>query len=223
MNNGNSRAIESNQQGLHENLDATVQRHLQHQFRAPYAAHSIELFEQLKQWKEQDGRPLVLDSCCGVGESTANLAKRHPDAIVLGMDKSAARVDKHEHYHSGVDNYRVVRANLNDLWRMMAEDNWQPSHHYLLYPNPWPKSSHLQRRWHGGPLFPSLLALGGQLELRSNWQIYLSEFQRALQLAGHDGEFTPMPNDQPLTPFERKYGQSGQPLYRLVADLTIKQ
>lgn len=217
---GNSRAIESNQQGLHDNLDATVLRHLQHRFRAPYADHSLRLFEQLKQWKEQDGRPLVLDSCCGVGESSANLAKLHPEAIVLGLDKSAARVDKHQHYHSGVDNYRVERGNLNDLWRLMVEDGWQPSHHYLLYPNPWPKSSHLQRRWHGGPLFPSLLALGGKLELRSNWPVYLQEFQQALALAGYQGSFTALPEGLPLTPFERKYGQSGQPLYRLVSDLT---
>ncbi|MBY6094271.1 tRNA (guanine(46)-N(7))-methyltransferase TrmB [Ferrimonas balearica] len=219
---GNSRAIQSNQTGIHDNLDHVVRRHLAHPFRAPYADYSRELFAELKAWKEADGRPLVLDSCCGVGESTANLARRHPEAIVLGLDKSAARVDKHGHYHAGSDNYRVVRGNLNDLWRMMVEDGWTPTHHYLLYPNPWPKSAHLQRRWHGGPLFPSLLALGGQLELRSNWRLYLEEFQAALAIAGHQGKFVPLPDEPPLTPFERKYGESGQPLHRLVCDLTKK-
>ncbi len=219
---GNSRAIQSNQTGPHNNLDATVRRHLAHPFRAPYADYSRELFAELKAWKEADGRPLVLDSCCGVGESTANLARRHPDALVLGLDKSAARVDKHAHYQAGSDNYRVVRGNLNDLWRMMVEDGWAPTHHYLLYPNPWPKSAHLQRRWHGGPLFPSLLALGGQLELRSNWRLYLEEFQAALAIAGYQGQFEPLPDAPPLTPFERKYGESGQSLHRLVCDLTKK-
>ncbi|SHH79418.1 tRNA (guanine(46)-N(7))-methyltransferase TrmB [Ferrimonas marina] len=220
MDSGNSRVIVSNQAGPHDNLLATVRRHLQHPFQAPYADHSLRLFEQLKAWKEADGRPLVLDSCCGVGESSANLARRHPDALVLGLDKSASRVGKHEHYQLGGDNYRVERGNLNDLWRLMVADGWQLQHHYLLYPNPWPKSSHLQRRWHGGPLFPSLLALGGKLELRSNWRIYLEEFQLALAEAGQQAEFAPLPDEPPLTPFERKYGQSGQPLHRLVADLT---
>lgn len=217
---GNSREIQSNQSGLHDKLEQTVRRHLAHPFQAPYADYSRELFAELKAWKEADGRPLVLDSCCGVGQSTANLARRHPDAIVLGLDKSAARVDKHIHYQAGSDNYRVVRGNLNDLWRMMVEDGWAPTHHYLLYPNPWPKSAHLQRRWHGGPLFPSLLALGGQLELRSNWRLYLEEFQTALAIAGYQGEFAPLPDEPPLTPFERKYGESGQSLHRLVCDLT---
>ena len=32
--------------------------------------------------------------------------------------------------------------------------------HYLLYPNPWPKAKHLQRRVHGHGSFPLLLQLG---------------------------------------------------------------
>ncbi|GAA5194031.1 SAM-dependent methyltransferase [Ferrimonas gelatinilytica] len=215
MSSGDSRVIQSNQTGIHDNLLATVRRHLKHPFQAPYAEHSLALFEELKAWREADGRPLVLDSCCGVGESTANLARMHPEALVLGLDKSAARISKHDSYNSGLENYRVARGNLNDLWRLMVEDGWAPTHHYILYPNPWPKSSHLQRRWHGGPLFPSILALGGQLELRSNWQLYLEEFSAALAEAGHRGTCEPLPEAPPLTPFERKYGQSGQALFRL--------
>ncbi|GAA4874094.1 SAM-dependent methyltransferase [Ferrimonas pelagia] len=222
MSTGDSRVIQSNQTGPHDNLIPTVKRHLAHEFRAPYADHSVALFEELKAWKEADGRPLVLDSCCGVGESTANLALLHPDALVLGLDKSAARVEKHSHYHAGVDNYRVVRGNLNDLWRLMVADGWQPTHHYILYPNPWPKSGHLQRRWHGGPLFSSILALGGQLELRSNWRLYLEEFSEALAVAGHEAHWHELPAGPALTPFERKYGQSGQSLHRIVCDLTKK-
>ena len=50
----------------------------------------------------------------------------------------------------------------------------------FLYPNPWPKKKHLGRRWHGAPVFPALVKLGGELEMRSNWQTYLDEFALAL-------------------------------------------
>ncbi|USD36986.1 MULTISPECIES: tRNA (guanosine(46)-N(7))-methyltransferase TrmB [Ferrimonas] len=217
----NSRAIESNQQGLHQRLDDTVLKHLATPFNKPFHDATLETFYRLKQWIEADGRPLIFDSCCGVGESSANLARRHPEAVLIGMDKSAHRLDKHENYRQQADNYLLARVDLNDLWRLAVADGWQLSHHYLLYPNPWPKSSHLKRRWHGAAAFPYLLMLGGQLEMRSNWPVYLQEFARALTLAGVPSQLAPLsPSGDDLTPFERKYRLSGQPLYQLQADLS---
>ena len=36
--------------------------------------------------------PLLLDSCCGTGRSTWNLAKLRPDAFIIGVDKSLTRL-----------------------------------------------------------------------------------------------------------------------------------
>lgn len=45
-----------------------------------------------------------------------------------------------------------------------------------------PKIGHLSRRWHGHPVFPAMLELGGVLECRSNWKIYvLNEFCFAVE------------------------------------------
>lgn len=158
----------------------------------------------------------MLDSGCGVGESSRRLAERYPESLVIGVDKSAARLAK----ASGSENCRLLRADLYDFWRLAAGAGWRPRRHYLLYPNPWPKARHLQRRWHGSALLPALLALGGRLELRSNWQIYVREFAEALMIAGCEtlewGRFCPR---EPLSPFERKYHAAGQPLWRLRADL----
>lgn len=92
--------------------------------------------------------------------------------------------------------------------------------HYLLYPNPWPKPAHLGRRVHGHPAFPLLLQLGGALELRSNWQLYVEEFGVALQLCGVAARVAAVPQEEaPLTLFERKYRDSGQQLWRMSATL----
>lgn len=220
---GDSRVIVSNQQGLNEKLDEVVLKHLQHSFKKPYQAHTLQAFIEIEKWIEQQGKPIIFDSCCGVGESTYHIAKAHPEAIVLGMDKSADRLSKHptdaDIKTEVLDNYRLLQVNLNDFWRLAVEANWTLSHHYLLYPNPWPKAKHLQRRWHGSAVFPSIIKLGGKLELRSNWFTYIEEFQRALELANVKSSTELYTAEYAITPFERKYWASGQQSLRLLSDL----
>ena len=122
------------------------------------------------------------------------------------------------------DNTLLVRADLVDFWRLALNAGWRPRRHYLLYPNPYPKTAHLKLRWHGHPVFPALLALGGRLELRSNWRLYLQEFAlAAAQASDVVAEVQPFtPEGEYLTPFERKYHQSGQDLWRLVMNLPCR-
>ncbi|MDN2665029.1 SAM-dependent methyltransferase [Psychromonas sp. 14N.309.X.WAT.B.A12] len=220
---GDSRVITSNQQGLNEKLDEVVLKHLQYDFKKPYQTHTLEAFKEVEKWVEQQGKPIIFDSCCGVGESTFHIANAHPEAIVLGMDKSADRLSKHpsdnEQVIQTLDNYRLLQVNLNDFWRLAVEAEWTLSHHYLLYPNPWPKAKHLQRRWHGSAVFPSIIKLGGKLDLRSNWFTYVEEFQRALSLANVESHIDVYRANQAITPFERKYWASGQQSLRLLSDL----
>ncbi len=221
MTEANSRSITTNQQGLHEKLDEIVTKHLTAEFKKPIAAHTQSAFDEVNARVQAFNGPIILDSCCGVGESTANLAKRHPDALVIGIDKSAHRLDKHdvEYKQTEQGQYILVQADLNDFWRLALEANWQPTHHYLLYPNPWPKAKHIQRRWHGSAVFPFIVKLGGKLELRSNWDIYVKEFARALALSGVDVAVEAYESDEAITPFERKYWASGQSSTRLVVTL----
>ena len=72
----NSRAIVSNQQGIHEHLDAVVRRHLNTQFRRPFAEHSLRTFEQAVERVAEHPGALILDSFCGVGESTRFIANQ---------------------------------------------------------------------------------------------------------------------------------------------------
>ncbi|PCK33648.1 tRNA (guanine(46)-N(7))-methyltransferase TrmB [Pseudoalteromonas piscicida] len=221
MTEANSRSITTNQQGLHEKLDEIVTKHLQAEFKKPIAAHTQRAFDEVNERVQAFDGPVILDSCCGVGESTANLAKLHPDALIIGIDKSSHRLEKHdvEYKQAEQGQYILVQADLNDFWRLALAANWQPTHHYLLYPNPWPKAKHIQRRWHGSAVFPYIIKLGGQLELRSNWDIYVKEFARALALSGISTQVEAYESDEAITPFERKYWASGQSSTRLVVKL----
>ncbi|MFD2192248.1 tRNA (guanine(46)-N(7))-methyltransferase TrmB [Pistricoccus aurantiacus] len=215
----NSRRILTNQTGPHRDLLKRVVRALEHPLRKPVAEHNLAAFREAQQWLARQDRPLILDAGCGVGLSTRALARRFPDRAVIGIDRSANRLSRR---HGDLpDNVLLVRADLVDFWRLALDAGWGPQRHYLLYPNPYPKAAHLKQRWHGHPVFPALLALSGRLELRSNWRLYLEEFALAAARAGSGtAEVQPfVPQDEYLTPFERKYHQSGQALWRLVLDL----
>ena len=57
-------------------------------------------------------------------------------------------------------------------------------HHYILYPNPYPKKNRLKKRFYAHPSFPLILALGGEkIVVRSNWKGYLSEFADSVAYA----------------------------------------
>ncbi|WP_027706156.1 tRNA (guanine(46)-N(7))-methyltransferase TrmB [Zymobacter palmae] len=223
----NSRAITTRQLAPHESLESRLKRMMAAPWQRPYAQHSIAAFagaERLLQAYQPDfPSGLILDSCCGVGLSTRQLAQAFPSHLVIGVDRSADRLSRDHGPLPG--NALLVRADLCDFWRLALEAGWQPERHYLLYPNPYPKAGHLKRRWQGHPVFPTLMALGGRLELRSNWDIYVQEFAQAIAIV--TGQPAPEvephdPQNQFLTPFEKKYHASGQTLWRCTAELPYR-
>ena len=215
----NSKKIVSNQDGVHPNLAKVVRRHLASRFLKPVSDHTREAFDVVATRLASANCGLVLDSCCGVGDSSRALARAFPDHWVVGVDKSGARLGRERDEHTP-ENLLLVRADLNDFFRLAAEAGWRPARHYILYPNPWPKAEHLKRRWHGAPVFPDIVRLGGRLELRSNWRLYLEEFAGALELAGVASTLRAFDAAAPITPFEAKYKISGQPLWQLTADIS---
>lgn len=215
-----SRQIESNQTGPHERLEQTVKKHLSEPFLKPFADHTKQAFDVVNERVQVFAGPIILDSCCGVGDSSRKLAQKYTDHLVIGVDKSAKRLST-EREQGTPSNLVLVRADLNDFFRLVAEAGWPVDQHYLLYPNPWPKSAHLGRRWHGAPVFPSILKIGKTLEMRSNWQLYLKEFSLALSIAGVESELTSFQPQEYLTPFEQKYHGSGQQLWRLTAQVSL--
>ncbi|QKK03421.1 MAG: SAM-dependent methyltransferase [Pseudomonadota bacterium] len=209
-------AVASNQDDIHPRLVSIVRRHMATRWRQPIRAHTRQAFEQLALGIDVS-QPVILDSGCGTGWSTVRLARVHPEAVVVGVDKSEVRLQRHPHLP---DNARLVRAELADLWRLIRARGWPVSRHCLFYPNPWPKAAHIGRRWHAHPVFPILLQLGGELELRTNFEIYAREFARALALAGTvDVRVVSFVPDEPVSPFERKYAQRGHRLFKIHADL----
>lgn len=248
-----SRNVSGQAEPIHPSLVEVVQKHLAHPFRKPVQAHNRTAVSFITNTWRNLGKPeIILDSGCGTGASSFNLAQHYPQHLVVGVDQSLHRLAKsgvnpaHAQQHDESaealqqDNCCLVRGDLVDCWRLLANDELPIAKHFILYPNPWPKKKHLQRRWHGHPVFADLLRLCPTIELRSNWKTYVDEFDLALQLAASDRlcssgtqvlagvltgvlkEVTPSAqSDQMetfLTPFEKKYSLSGQTLYWLLSE-----
>jgi len=219
---GDSSIVRTGQHAPHPGLRAILQKHVSSPWLQPLHRPSVLAFERLGGLLDGKPRRLVLDSGCGTGEGTRAIARREPDSLVLGVDRSMHRLRKtgHPDFPRREGNIIWVRAELETFWRLALVAGWRLRGHYILYPNPWPKKSQVRRRWHAHPVFPSLVGLGGILEMRTNWEVYAAEFAQALEVTtGAATAVSRWDEPEPLTAFERKYAASGHVLYRVSADL----
>jgi tRNA G46 methylase TrmB len=233
-----AREVSSNQEDIYKDLEKVVRKYALSSYLRPIADHTRMAFAEAVKFvenfysnastatqvqKQDSAYKVILDSGCGTGESTVNIALAHPDIPVIGIDKSAARLAKNS---TAPANAFLVRAELLDFWRLALEKvkagQWHIPYHALYYPNPWPKQSEATRRFHLHPIFPTLLSLGNAIELRTNWEIYAREFAEAARVATEiSGAANPKISietfsaDTPITAFERKYKEARQQLWRV--------
>lgn len=211
--------IETAQNTVHPKLEAVVQKHFTHLYRrtptAKMRAHFAEIYEAHRP------HPIILDTGCGRGHSTRLLAQRYPHHRVLGLDKSVHRL-QHLPSDAMPENAYLLRVELVDFWLLAQAHQWRFEQVYLLYPNPWPKAMHLQRRWHGHAVFPAILETAQRLTLRTNWKVYAEEFALAARMArggGISAETVEITPEGPfMSAFERKYVLAGQPVYAVEVD-----
>ena len=208
-----SSPVTSRQHEPHPRLTETVLKHAAHPWRKPVAEHSREAFRKLTPQVESWPGPLILDTGCGTGQSTLVLARKHPGALVLGVDKSVSRLGRHQ--GELPNNALLLRFELEDFWLLAQQAGWRFARQCFYYPNPWPKPELRLRRWAFHPVLPTALVCGGIWELRTNWEVYAQEFALAFGLlTGVTPLVEPWNPAIPETLFEKKYQDSGHALWR---------
>ncbi len=233
MTNGQARLISTNQFEIHEDLPKIIARHQSHVFAKPIAEHTKNAFNFMLSYLSECDSDVILDACCGVGESTIKIAEQNPTSKVIGIDKSIARLNKHNSYKKADEpsNYILIQADLIDFWRLLAsylsrepKVKWRITKQYILYPNPYPKKAQIGKRWYASAIFKDILSVCEHIEWRSNWELYLQECLEAAKLYALSGEISVIENTKnpedivsaSYTPFERKYQSSGQTCFKLV-------
>jgi tRNA (guanine-N7-)-methyltransferase len=214
-----------------------VARHAGAPFRKPYAdynraafALSFERYQRLAA-----NAPLILDACCGVGESSVALARAFPAHYVIGVDQSATRLRRGQQRQQAQARVTRVtrgggclacqpRPGARRSGRLLAS----AARRRPAPRSPLPALS--QPLAKNRPPAPALAwtpgfsgAAGSRRSARMPQQL-ADLHRRALSggAATHwpSGICEPFVPDLPMTPFERKYLDSGHGLFRTVTHLT---
>jgi tRNA (guanine-N7-)-methyltransferase len=165
-------------------------------------------------------RPLVLEIGSGMGETTIEIAKAHPEVDFIAVEVHGPGVGSLlNRIHSGqLKNLRVIRHDaIAVLEHMIPHDSLAAIH--LFFPDPWPKKRHHKRRM-VQPGFAALAAAklkqGGILHAATDWADYADQISEIL---GNEPLLEPAPagfTARPVTKFESRGRRLGHPVRDLV-------
>lgn len=187
--------------------------------------HVIELVPELQvaqlDFVQLFGRNacLQVDLGCGDGSFLCKLAQQFPEKNFLGIDRLTKRVEKVRRKAVKIDNVRVLATDTLFAVRYLLPENSVETF-YLLFPDPWPKRRHQERRIFTCEFLDAVAAAleqSGALRAATDQVDYFRQMER---LSHNHSQFEivpPSPNDLvfPLTKFERGFRHQGAPIYRL--------
>ena len=160
--------------------------------------------------------PLVLEIGSGMGETTAEIAKAHPEVDFVAVEVHGPGVGSllNRIHGENIQNLRVVRHDAVEVLRDMFADGSLAAIH-LFFPDPWPKKRHHKRRL-VQPEFVALLekklAPGGTVHLATDWPDYAEQIESvfsdgSLFTREEKGLFA-----RPRTKFEARGRRLGHPI-----------
>jgi tRNA (guanine-N7-)-methyltransferase len=188
-------------------------------FLVPFAARPLDLDECF-------GReaPKVLEIGFGMGETTAAIARAHPEIDYLGIEVHAPGVGAllRRAADLGLKNLRVVQHDAVEVVREMIPPTSVDGVH-VFFPDPWPKKRHHKRRLIQ-PAFVALVASrlkpGGYLHVATDWEDYATQILDTLAaeplLENTAPGFAERPASRPETKFERRGVRLGHAVWDLV-------
>ena len=192
-----------------------------HSWQRPISQHARHSFRQIHAQIQAEPRPIIIDSGCGRGKSSRQLAQQYPQHWIVAIDKSHVRLERLNHHQQPL-NLLIMHTNCEDAWRLLYQLREQIQLHCIFYPNPWPKKKQLQRRWHAHPCLHYYLNLAKTTRIRSNWLLYLQEAQFVAQLSQCTTKLQQLHHTMPaVSHFEAKYFLHQQPCYELISQRSL--
>ena len=162
--------------------------------------------------------PLHVDLGCGDGSFLCELAQRMPEKNFLGIERLLGRVRAAAHKAARIGNVRLLRMEISYAVRYLLPPASVETF-YLLFPDPWPKRRHWQRRIVNESFLRAIgqtLVSGGTLYIATDRVDY---FEKIKKIARPNPDFATVDfadTDLPHTKFERKFRTQDATIYRLM-------
>ena len=156
--------------------------------------------------------PRILEIGFGMGETTADIAARHPENDYLGIEVHTPGVGSllKRVADARLTNLRVIQHDAVEVLQAMIPETSLDGVH-IYFPDPWPKKRHHKRRLLQ-PSFAALLASrmkpGAYVHVATDWEDYALAILEVLRaepaLENTAPEFAPRPQWRPETKFEAR-------------------
>jgi tRNA (guanine-N7-)-methyltransferase len=170
--------------------------------------------------KISSARPLVLEIGSGMGETTLEIAKAHPEVDFIAVEVHGPGVGSllNRIHLEELKNLRVIRHDALDVLEHMIDDGALAAIH-LFFPDPWPKKRHHKRRL-VQPAFAALAARklkdGGILHAATDWPEYADQIAAVISENSFFEEAQAGLVARPVTKFESRGRRLGHPVRDLV-------
>jgi tRNA (guanine-N7-)-methyltransferase len=161
--------------------------------------------------------PLQVDLGCGDGSFISALAERMPERNFLGIERLLGRIRSAARRAAAVGNVRLLRMESSYGVRYLLLAGSVETF-YLLFPDPWPKRRHWQRRIVTGEFLRAIsqaLAKNGRFLVATD---HLNYFEKIEEIARANPDFTvalPGAAGLPLTKFEQQFRAQGAAIHWL--------
>jgi len=168
--------------------------------------------------------PQILEIGFGMGETTAAIAREHPEHDYLGIEVHTPGVgsllkriaDLH------LENVRIVQHDAVEVLEHMIAPAVLAGVH-LFFPDPWPKKRHHKRRLVQLPfvaLLASRMKPGATVHACTDWEEYAQQMLQVLSadraLENTAVDYAERPESRPETKFERRGLDLGHRVWDLI-------
>lgn len=156
--------------------------------------------------------PKIVEIGFGMGETTANIAERHPENDYLAIEVHTPGIGSllKRLAEAGLTNVRVIQRDATEVLANMIPGESLDGVH-IFFPDPWPKKRHHKRRLIQPPfvsLLSSRMKPGAYLHVATDWEDYAQQILEVLvaepTLVNTAPGFAPRPEWRPQTKFETR-------------------
>ena len=167
---------------------------------------------------------LNLEIGTGKGDYITNMSLKHPETGWIGLEKDAnvACIAVKKIVEKNLNNILYINNDANNLLDYFAKNELDTI--YLNFSDPWPKKGHTKRRLSSANFlnkYYEILKSDGKIIMKTdNYKLFnysvVEILKNNFKLEELNVNFRSDEQDDPITEYEQKFLDLGQPIYRAI-------